>query len=170
MMKMILTLLMFNSNLFHLMKTPLSMGLILLTQTILISLFSGMLTINFWYSYTLFIIMLGGMLILFIYTSSLSPNQKFNFNKKFFLVNTLFMSLIILIVYKLKFNISMNNEIINSMNLEIEQNFLMKMSLNKLYNNPTKQIMILLINYLLVTLFIIVKIVNINMGPLRKNN
>lgn len=46
----------------------------------------------------------------------------------------------------------------------INENFL---NLNKLYNFPINFITILLINYLFLTLIVIVKITNINKGPLR---
>lgn len=41
------------------------------------------------------------------------------------------------------------------------------LSLNKLYNFPTNFITILLINYLLITLIVVVKITKIFKGPLR---
>nr|YP_009051013.1 NADH dehydrogenase subunit 6 [Allantus luctifer]AIG61941.1 NADH dehydrogenase subunit 6 [Allantus luctifer] len=165
----LLNFLFLNTNFFLLSKTPLSMGLIFLFPTLFISLFSGKKKFNFWDSYILFLMMLGGKLILFIYVSSLSPNQKFSLKKKkiFFIIIFFFM---IINFKKSNYFMMINLEMNNFSFIEIENNFSLKMSMNKLYNNPTNFIMIMLINYLLMVLFIVVKITNINMGPLRKKN
>nr|WPN89788.1 NADH dehydrogenase subunit 6 [Metallus sp.] len=168
--KLLILLLMTSSVLFFFMETPLSMGLILMIQTILTVLMTGMLSLNFWYAYILFLIMIGGMLILFIYVSSLSSNLKFTMinKKKILLMMIILFTLIFTIMLNTKFYLMFNNELINMTNLEMENNFILKMSMNKLYNKPTNWIMIMMINYLLLTLLIVVKIININMGPLRK--
>lgn len=54
-----------------------------------------------------------------------------------------------------------NNRIINF----IKDNDLI---LNKIYNKPRNIISLILINYLFLTLIIVVKITNINYGPLRQ--
>nr|AIW06338.1 NADH dehydrogenase subunit 6 [Teloganodidae sp. MT-2014] len=71
--------------LFFLMSHPLSMGLVLLLQTVTISILTGLMNFNSWFSYVLFLVFLGGMLILFIYMTSLAPNEKFYFSPYFFL-------------------------------------------------------------------------------------
>lgn len=62
-----------------------------------------------------------------------------------------------------------NNEIthIYSLNIFSEEN---SISLQKLYNYPINLITILLINYLLITLIVIVKITNLYYGTLRLIN
>ena len=50
------------------------MGLTLLIQTILVSIISGLITKTFWFSYILFLVFLGGILVLFIYVTSLASN------------------------------------------------------------------------------------------------
>nr|YP_010547163.1 NADH dehydrogenase subunit 6 [Orientabia sinica]UYK52050.1 NADH dehydrogenase subunit 6 [Orientabia sinica] len=165
MTKIILILMMMNSMMLMFCKTPLPMGLILLLQTTLISLNSGISSFTFFFSYILFMILLGGMLVLFIYISSLTPNMKFKFNKKIFIF--MFMMLIMMILMMFYFNINLNFNMMNY-NLMMEQNYLLKLSLKKMFNYPNNLIMLLMINYLLITLFIVVKIININKGPLRK--
>nr|QSF20061.1 NADH dehydrogenase subunit 6 [Moricella rufonota] len=167
---MLIYILLLNSLMFYFSKTPISMGLIIILQTILLSLISGLMSFNFWYIYMMFLIMIGSMLILFIYVSSLSSNQKFDFNKKNIFMMFCIISLMFM-MFKENFNLysTFNSESINLMKLSMEQNFELKLSMNKLYNLPTNKIMLLMMNYLLLTLFIIVEITNINMGPLRKN-
>nr|YP_010718966.1 NADH dehydrogenase subunit 6 [Nematus hequensis]WDQ45612.1 NADH dehydrogenase subunit 6 [Nematus hequensis] len=166
---MLIYILMMNSIMFYYSKTPISMGVYLIIQTMLMSLLSGLMSMSFWYMYIMFLIMIGGMLILFIYMSSLSSNQKFYFqkNKMMFYLFTFLMFFFFL--KNLNFYSSFNLDSVDIMNMSMEENFELKMSLNKLYNLPTNLIMLLVMNYLLLTLFIIVEVININMGPLRKN-
>nr|QTH79131.1 NADH dehydrogenase subunit 6 [Hemathlophorus sp.] len=168
MIKIFMMILFLNSMMFLMAETPILMGLILLIQTSMISMISGLMSLNFWYSYILFMIMLGGMLILFIYVSSLSSNQKFQFNKKLLIINLILFIMMMVMLYNSKNFSNLNNDMMKFMSTDLESNYSLKLSLNKLYNSPTNQLMILLINYLLLTLFIVVKITNINMGPLRK--
>nr|YP_010137197.1 NADH dehydrogenase subunit 6 [Apriona germarii]QWM97269.1 NADH dehydrogenase subunit 6 [Apriona germarii] len=144
---------------------PLSFGLILLLETILISMLSGLMNFNYWYSYILFLIMIGGMLILFIYMTSVASNEKFKFSNKIFMLSIfilLFFSLFILLdEYFL--NTFLLTDLFNQ-----NQNFNFKMSLNKFFIWPMNMIFFLMINYLLVTLIMVVKITNIQYGPLRQ--
>lgn len=149
---------------------PLAIGLILLIQTLLICLITGLLTKRFWFSYILFLIFLGGILVLFIYVTSLASNEIFSLsiNLLFYIISiTLIRSLIIFIIDKLSITaILINNEIseIYKLNRFINENTL---NLNKLYNFPTNLLTLLLINYLLISLIAIVKITNVFYGPLR---
>nr|YP_010946632.1 NADH dehydrogenase subunit 6 [Margattea nimbata]WGO57350.1 NADH dehydrogenase subunit 6 [Margattea nimbata] len=144
---------------------PMIMGMILLIQTILIMLLTGMMSQSFWFSYILFLIFIGGMLILFIYVTSLASNEMISLSKK---------TLIIMLMFTVILLISTN---FIQMNLNTQDNFLftnMNNSLNnqtmKLYNLPTQLITILLGSYLFLSLIAVVKIINIFKGPLRKMN
>nr|UFZ13356.1 NADH dehydrogenase subunit 6 [Archichauliodes neoguttiferus] len=154
---------------FIMMSHPLSMGFMLLIQTILISLISGLLMKSFWFSYILFLIMLGGMLVLFIYMTSLASNELFQFSNKIMFSNLIILAMSM--IYILYMYMPYNNNLSSDSTL---MNFLMlkenSLELNKLYNFPTMNSTIMLINYLFLTLIIIVKITNINYGPLRKMN
>nr|ANJ70542.1 NADH dehydrogenase subunit 6 [Liopterus haemorrhoidalis] len=157
---------------FMFLNHPMSMGLILMIQTILISMMMGMFSYSMWFSYILFLIMIGGMLILFIYMTSLASNEMFNFSK-----NILFMIMTMLLMYMLIFKISdymiMNALFKNSNMIEFFNNFMMYKNenlktLNMIYNKPNLMITMLLINYLFLTLVAVVKITNLNYGPLRQ--
>nr|AGO50137.1 NADH dehydrogenase subunit 6 [Kamimuria wangi] len=78
---MINSLLMFMSSLLALIFTrmnhPLAMGLMLLLQLFLVTLITGFMTQSFWFSYILFLVFLGGLLVLFIYVTSLASNEMF---------------------------------------------------------------------------------------------
>nr|YP_010029666.1 NADH dehydrogenase subunit 6 [Pimelocerus perforatus]QOU11172.1 NADH dehydrogenase subunit 6 [Pimelocerus perforatus] len=154
------------STIFMFMNHPLSLGCILLIQTILISLSSGMLYFNFWFSYILFLIMIGGMLVMFIYMTSIASNEKFKM-PKMMTIYCFFSFIILLIMITFSDNYYSNLISINSINLNQSLTF-MNNSLSKFFNYPNMQMMIILMIYLLVTLIAIVKIVGRNTGTLRQ--
>nr|YP_010528881.1 NADH dehydrogenase subunit 6 [Scopula subpunctaria]AVM80874.1 NADH dehydrogenase subunit 6 [Ectropis obliqua]UXW89753.1 NADH dehydrogenase subunit 6 [Scopula subpunctaria] len=153
---------------------PLSIGLLILMQTLLMCLISGMLIKTYWFSYILFLTFLGGLLVLFIYVSSIASNELFNisFNTKMlfmFSIMLLMMSQLYLYLFENLnwMNLSNNmNDTDNMMNLSFFNNE-NKINLNKLYNNHTYMIMMMLVIYLFISLVAIVKITNIFYGPLR---
>nr|YP_009158241.1 NADH dehydrogenase subunit 6 [Papilio demoleus]AKN78920.1 NADH dehydrogenase subunit 6 [Papilio demoleus] len=154
---------------------PLSMGLMILIQTLMICLLSGMMISSYWFSYILFLVFLGGLLVLFIYVSSVASNELFNMN--FFLKNIMFfmffssLMLSLYYIYNLNWlNFSFNYEMNNFMNSFIFFNNENKINLSKLYNNQTHLMMFMLIIYLFITLVAIVKITTIFFGPLRSIN
>nr|YP_009231565.1 NADH dehydrogenase subunit 6 [Dixella aestivalis]ALZ48586.1 NADH dehydrogenase subunit 6 [Dixella aestivalis] len=161
------------SFIFTQMKHPLAMGMMLLIQTLLICLITGMMSNTFWFSYVLFLTFLGGMLVLFIYVTSLASNEMFSLSMKitmmffFILMITAFMTLIMdkSLIYSYFNNNEMNS--ITQKTSFIQENSII---LNKLYNYPTNLINLLMMNYLFLTLIAVVKITNIFYGPLRQMN
>uniref|UniRef100_UPI00315CD7D7 NADH dehydrogenase subunit 6 n=1 Tax=Synanthedon bicingulata TaxID=3138307 RepID=UPI00315CD7D7 len=153
---------------------PLSMGMFILMQTITMCLITGMLIKTYWFSYILFLTFLGGLLVLFIYVSSIASNEMFKpslIMKTYFLI--IFLISIILsttLLNKLNWmNFSLNEEMNNFSLLNLFTNNENKINLFKLYNSQTFFIMLILIIYLLITLLAIVKITNIFYGPLRSS-
>nr|AVN67913.1 NADH dehydrogenase subunit 6 [Lobopterella dimidiatipes] len=159
---------MFTSTLLSFLFTqtnhPLTMGMILLMQTVIISLMTGLISQSFWFSYILFLIFLGGMLILFMYVTSLASNEMFFLSYKP-MVTSIILTIIMIILFKntpMMQNTEMNNFLSTN-------NFLMN-SITKLYNQPSGIITILMASYLFLTLIAVVKIINIFKGPLRQMN
>nr|YP_009732598.1 NADH dehydrogenase subunit 6 [Anarta trifolii]QHS71317.1 NADH dehydrogenase subunit 6 [Anarta trifolii] len=157
------------------LNNPLSMGLMILIQTLLTCLLSGMLIKTYWFSYILFLTFLGGLLVLFIYVSSIASNEMFksmiNLKKMFFI------SLITMLLIKFMFinniswmNLSMNSDMDNFSQMMLFMNNENKINLSKLYNNQTFLIMMMLVIYLFITLIAVVKITNIFYGPIRSSS
>nr|YP_009057625.1 NADH dehydrogenase subunit 6 [Apocheima cinerarius]AHG99147.1 NADH dehydrogenase subunit 6 [Apocheima cinerarius]ALO20605.1 NADH dehydrogenase subunit 6 [Apocheima cinerarius]ALP86152.1 NADH dehydrogenase subunit 6 [Apocheima cinerarius] len=155
---------------------PLSIGLMILFQTLLMCMLSGMLIKTYWFSYILFLTFLGGLLVLFIYVSSIASNEMFNlsFNIKMMMMMSLMLisiSQIYLFTFEnmnwmnLSNNINDNDNFMDMLFFNNEN----KINLNKLYNNHTYMIMMMLVIYLFISLVAIVKITNIFYGPLRSN-
>nr|QOV03289.1 NADH dehydrogenase subunit 6 [Suillia bicolor] len=161
------------SFIFMQMSHPLAMGLMLLIQTTLICLITGLMTKSFWFSYILFLIFLGGMLVLFIYVTSLASNEMFSLSLKmtaYAFILFSFLMIMYMIVDKNMITFFLPNlemESLNSMYTYFNENSLL---LNKLYNYPTNLITLLLMNYLLITLIAVVKITKLFYGPLRLMN
>nr|YP_010155468.1 NADH dehydrogenase subunit 6 [Haemagogus spegazzinii]QQX45048.1 NADH dehydrogenase subunit 6 [Haemagogus spegazzinii] len=169
-MMMIIMLMSFiTSFIFMQMKHPLAMGLMLLIQTFLISLLTGMYAKTFWFSYVLFLIFMGGMLVLFIYVTSLSSNEMFSMSFKLTFLSIIFLMISNFILFFIDKSIIENFINNNEMNSFLNNSLMMEniIELNKMYNFPTNLITLLLINYLFLTLLVVVKITKKNYGPLR---
>nr|YP_008080467.1 NADH dehydrogenase subunit 6 [Melanitis leda]AEH05136.1 NADH dehydrogenase subunit 6 [Melanitis leda] len=154
---------------------PISMGLLILMQTLLICILSGMLINSYWFSYILFLVFLGGLLVLFIYVSSIASNEimKIYFFNKIMLIFMIFSVLILssLLIDNLNWlNFSFNEDMINFFNMFMFSFNENNISLFKLYNKQTYFMMIMMIIYLFITLIAVVKITNIFFGPLRSFN
>nr|WCS91859.1 NADH dehydrogenase subunit 6 [Dyscolus oopteroides]WCS92041.1 NADH dehydrogenase subunit 6 [Dyscolus oopteroides] len=157
---------------FMFLNHPMSMGLILLIQTLLISLMSGMYSYSYWFSYILFLVMIGGMLVLFIYMTSLASNEMFNFSMKMSMFIMTMISIMMMSYFFIDY-MFMNPLFKNSNMMEMINDMLMLknenlISLNMIYNTPNNMITLMLVNYLFLTLIAVVKITDINYGPLRQ--
>nr|QGQ61703.1 NADH dehydrogenase subunit 6 [Pseudolebinthus sp. 1 RN-2019] len=160
------------NTLFLLMTHPLASTLLIILQTINICMMLGPLFYSFWFSYILFMIFLGGMLVLFIYITSLASNEMFHLPNKSMLITLMISIIMLIMLYSTKhnqFNYNMKNDQLNS-------SFIMIIStenptnLYQLYNIPNVNLTLLTIMYLLITLIILVKMTQIQEGPLRQMN
>nr|AML26745.1 NADH dehydrogenase subunit 6 [Histeridae sp. BMNH 1274745] len=139
------------------MKHPLSMSLILLIQTVLISIQTGIMSFNSWFSYIMFLIMVGGMLVLFIYMTSIASNEKFSYKINDLILPGFGLTLLLII--------SMSSEQMSTpTNMWTQANC----QLIKYLNFPSNSIILMMMIYLLIVLIAVVNISNINYGPLRQ--
>nr|QIV24741.1 NADH dehydrogenase subunit 6 [Eurynassa australis] len=151
---------------FMFLSHPLSFGLILLLQTILIALTTGLMNYNFWFSYILFLIMVGGMLILFIYMTSVASNEMFKFSPKVLFLSAMFFIMMAPLMFMDKTIVNMSNFLCELINQNLVQEN--TISLSKFMNMPMNSNLIMIIVYLLISLIMVVKITNIQHGPLRQ--
>nr|AHN85836.1 NADH dehydrogenase subunit 6 [Chilo auricilius] len=154
---------------------PLSMVLMILIQTLFTCLISGMIISTYWFSYILFITFLGGLLVMFIYISSIASNEMFKFS-----LNMIYFIIIFTMIIQFLINNNMNNlnwlnftnnnnDMTNFYNLFMFFNNENKINLSKLYDNQTYLMMMMMIIYLFITLIAIVKITDIFYGPIRSS-
>nr|YP_009050072.1 NADH dehydrogenase subunit 6 [Charybdis feriata]AGW99046.1 NADH dehydrogenase subunit 6 [Charybdis feriata] len=153
------------SFLFTRLTHPLSMGLTLLVQTILISLTTGLSTYSYWFSYILFMIFLGGMLVLFIYVTSLASNESFHFSYSILTISLGFLIFLmpLTLIWDSLLNGFMTQLPLSSLNMESSNVFI----ISWIYTTNLMNFTLFIILYLLLTLIVVVKITNLFKGPLR---
>nr|YP_010994967.1 NADH dehydrogenase subunit 6 [Cletus schmidti]WOZ13975.1 NADH dehydrogenase subunit 6 [Cletus schmidti] len=156
-MTMLMFLLMAMSSIFIWLSHPISMGITIIIQTMIISMITGLILGSFWFSYIILISMLSGMLVLFIYMASVASNEKFHMSMKMMIMVVMLMTCSL--IYYLYIND--NNNLIN--NLESTENLM----LNSLFNSKMKMMTIMAVLYLFFSMITVSLIVNISEGPLR---
>jgi NADH-ubiquinone oxidoreductase chain 6 len=115
------------------------------------------------FSYILFIITIGGILVLFIYITRPASNEIFSPSNKIFSIAIITIPLLTYIIPTVT-----NNKQINANNTIIENEILTTTTV--IYNQIMGTITTLLVLYILITLIVIVNIINVSKGPLRQIN
>nr|UPL65244.1 NADH dehydrogenase subunit 6 [Ectatops sp.] len=146
------------SYLFLWSNHPISLGLIIILQTLNISMMTGMMSSMFWFSYIIIIIMLSGMLVLFIYMASIASNKKF----KTSIMMTY--SVFITLMMGLSLQLSLQPNYMECNKLQSINNYEMMSLMNMMNNN---KIITLMVIYLFFSMATISFIVTISEGPLR---
>nr|YP_009470632.1 NADH dehydrogenase subunit 6 [Mycopsylla proxima]AVF97060.1 NADH dehydrogenase subunit 6 [Mycopsylla proxima] len=137
---------------------PILMGMMLLSLTFFFCISIRMMSSSSWISSTLFLIMIGGLMIIFLYTTSICSNQKFKtLNIK--------MPMIYFILCSPVLMFSKNSLI------KLEETTLMDTSLKeffKLFMPMNFYSTFFILIYLIFTLTIMINLLNFNSGPMRK--
>jgi len=115
---------------------------------------------RFWFSYILFLIIIGGILVLFIYITRLASNELFSPRNKILLA-----AIIILPILTYSIPTVTNNKEIRAHNAIIENE--VTTTTTVIYNQIIGVITTLLVLYMLLTLIVVVNIINVSKGPLR---
>lgn len=135
---------------------PFALIFLLIFETFLICIFIGVSLQTFWFSYILFLVFIGGTLILFSYVISLIKSSKIYIKKNVNLLIGLTGRIFFIIKFKnLDLNIRDRLENYNVLNWF------------KLFNFPLNIINLFLINFLFFILIITVKFTKNFFGPLR---
>jgi len=146
---------------------PLAIGLALLLQTILICCTTGLSNISFWFSYILFLTFLGGILVLFIYVTSLASNEIFK-PSIISLLAIMLVSLSRTVFLLLDPIVLSQNNLIKIRSFMLDFHYCKEIDLiNTIYNTTNINITIFMVFYLLLTLIVVVKITDSFFGPLR---
>nr|YP_010827544.1 NADH dehydrogenase subunit 6 [Sinocentrus brevicornis]WFD60963.1 NADH dehydrogenase subunit 6 [Sinocentrus brevicornis] len=140
------------------MKTPMSMGMMLLMQTLLSISLMNTMNISSWIPMITFLTMIGGLLIIFMYMSSITSNEKFKMNTKMLL------PLILMAITMEEMMNEFQNQEMQYMNMISDK----MMSMTKMYNK-SMMMTLMVILYMLLTMLIVNKIVKMFEGPLRSN-
>nr|YP_009513723.1 NADH dehydrogenase subunit 6 [Matuta planipes]AXG76236.1 NADH dehydrogenase subunit 6 [Matuta planipes]QIA95920.1 NADH dehydrogenase subunit 6 [Matuta planipes] len=157
------------SILFMQLLHPLSLALVLIIQTMIISMLTGFFMYSFWFSYVLFMIFLGGVLVLFIYVTSLASNEQFSYispMKFMFFISAILCSVVVSLLLDPMLLPSFSMIPVSTINMNMSLPFIVSW----IYNNTLMFFTLFVVLYLLLTLLVVVKITNLFKGPLRTMN
>nr|BBN79995.1 NADH dehydrogenase subunit 6 [Grandidierella rubroantennata] len=116
-----------------------------------------------WMAYILMMVFLSGMMVIFIYMTSLSSNEPFNFSPYMMIIMVFFNLLFPFFIFKKNFLLMENS------NLLLNTNFPFSLEMvYKTYSVTSWELTLCLIIYLFVTLIVSVKISSMKSGPLKK--
>nr|YP_009350751.1 NADH dehydrogenase subunit 6 [Ophiotermes mirandus]AQP27690.1 NADH dehydrogenase subunit 6 [Ophiotermes mirandus] len=162
-MKLLMSLSTLTGLMFTQMKHPLAMGLMLLMQTTMVCLISGTMYSSFWFSYILFMIMIGGMLVLFMYMTSLASNEMFSPSNKMMMISLLMLPAL---MYIMPTSTNSKETGVHETMMESE----VTTTTTVMYNQTMGIMTTLLVLYMLLTLIVVVNIINVSSGPLRHSS
>lgn len=146
------------------MKHPISIGSILIIQTILVSNKIFKESNMSWFAYILFITIIGGIIIIFIYMSRIASNEKFSVTIKQFILMTIIVTTTIIIIRES--SIEQFNKILEKKELIIQKEETIYNI--KFFNLNKINLTIITIIILLLTIIIVTNIASTFEGPLKK--
>nr|YP_011034008.1 NADH dehydrogenase subunit 6 [Slavum lentiscoides]WRI20261.1 NADH dehydrogenase subunit 6 [Slavum lentiscoides] len=159
-MKMILmTNLILSINLITL-KSPLKSNLNILIQSMTLMMMINLINKTSWISFMVFILYVGGLMIIFLYISSIAFNEINNKIKSNKMNMAMFLTISFLM---LKFNVSFENFNFNN-NYIFEDNFYMI----NMFIMPNNLMMYFILMILFLMLILIIWLLKINKGPIRQ--
>lgn len=149
---------------------PIFITLLLITYRILICLNISKWRKNFIYSIILFLIIISGLLIIFLYFSSLISNEQIIifYNLNLFYIFIINLILFYLIYFNKNFLINLYFSISKEINSFYNINYKPFINIINLYEYPFNNLTILCIIFLLISLFSIIKLCSTKSSPIRK--
>nr|AXI98594.1 NADH dehydrogenase subunit 6 [Pseudoniphargus grandis] len=148
---------------FLLGSSPLFMSAVIILQTIALAITISLFAVSSWFSYMLLMIYLSGMMIVFIYISSMASNELFRLN-----ISLPFILLLLLIIASALYfspHILAPSDSTNLLDLTLTQASVVKTT--KMYSKSLFMMTILLIIYLLLAMIMVVNASSFSEGPLR---
>lgn len=165
----IITILTAILNILH----PIYLIILLIFYSLITCFLMSMWRSNFIYSIIIFLIIISGILIIFLYFSSLISNEQNKISWRPYLLSNLILNFILLIfIYSKKYSyiypsLSTSLNISPLHNSNLTPQFL---NIIKIFIYPNNYITLISIFYLLTSLFIIIKICSLKSSSLRKIN
>ena len=132
------------------LTNPISIGLSILFLALVITVSTSSFSSS-WLAFLIFLIYISGILVLFAYFVSLTPNQQPNTNIIIYIISPLSSLLFIFILINCKHPI----------------NFVSNWDISEIYNTANRLILIIIALTLLLTIIIVVKLSTLTKGPLR---
>nr|YP_010626538.1 NADH dehydrogenase subunit 6 [Anurida maritima]WBK17673.1 NADH dehydrogenase subunit 6 [Anurida maritima] len=153
-------LMMLNAMFFYLMSSPILVLLSILLQTFMLSCLMKTLLHTSWFSMILFLVFVGGLMVMFMYVTSLASNN-LDTDKQMLTSTSTTLLIIITLTSTLLFWL-------NDKTILLAQTNLLP-SIFKIYSSSQAPLIITMMFYLLLVLLVTVSIVMLKSGPLRSN-
>nr|AXI98854.1 NADH dehydrogenase subunit 6 [Pseudoniphargus sp. 1-Azores] len=151
------------SVVFLLTISPLFLSLLIILQTITLAIIINMITMTSWFSFMLIMIYLSGMMVIFIYVSSMASNELFFPNN--YLLVPLFIAFAVAASLTSSHMLNNPSDYTNELNMTLTKITIFKTM--KMYSKPLFIMTILLIVYLLLAMIMVSKNSSFSYGPLR---
>nr|YP_009940102.1 NADH dehydrogenase subunit 6 [Hamamelistes spinosus]QNV49430.1 NADH dehydrogenase subunit 6 [Hamamelistes spinosus] len=162
MMKLIIMINLMLSISLTMMKSPLKSNLIILSQSIMLTLMVNLINKTSWISFMIFILYVGGLMIIFLYISSIAFNEM-NINNNNYKILIMKMILIFFLIYLIKNFMNLENQHYqNKFNFEDNYYFI---NMFMLPNNMLIYIIMLILFFMLI---LIIWLLKNNKGPIRQ--
>nr|QEP09180.1 NADH dehydrogenase subunit 6 [Aphaena discolor nigrotibiata] len=147
------------------LKHPMTMGSMMIIQTTLMCLNQSSIMKSPWYLYIMFLTMVGGLMIMFMYMSSIASNEKFKPSMKLLMIwmMTLMMTISIYKIDSTKETIFKMNEMKYMMTEMAEEK-----STSKFFSMFKMNITITMMMILIITMISVTNIASTFEGPLKK--
>nr|AXI98776.1 NADH dehydrogenase subunit 6 [Pseudoniphargus sp. 2-Canaries] len=153
------------SALFLMKSPPLFLSMMIISQTINLAIITALFTMSSWFSFMLLMIYLSGMMIIFIYVSSMASNELFYTNIK--MLPSMLLGLTIITSIYLSWHSFLPSDSMSMLDLNLLQVSVFKTM--KMYSKSLFMMTILLIIYLLMTMIVVVKNSSFSEGPMRSH-
>nr|QUO99345.1 NADH dehydrogenase subunit 6 [Melanaphis sacchari] len=161
--KFILLINLFMAIMLTMMKSPISSNLIILIQTMTLTMMINMIMKTSWISLMIFILYIGGLMIIFLYISSIAFNElNINKNYKKFFLKLIFT---LMLIFYIKLNLNLENFSFENKFIFEDNYYLMNMFM--LPNNLMIYFIMLILFFMLI---LIIWMLKINKGPIRQKN
>nr|YP_009829225.1 NADH dehydrogenase subunit 6 [Greenidea ficicola]QJC59743.1 NADH dehydrogenase subunit 6 [Greenidea ficicola]WCJ52972.1 NADH dehydrogenase subunit 6 [Greenidea ficicola] len=163
MIKMIILMNLTFSTILTTLKSPLSANLTILIQSISLTMLMNLINKTSWISFMLFILYIGGLMIIFLYISSIAFNE-LNMNKNY--KNIMIKLILIMFIF-----IKMKNFFILE-NFKLENKFIFEDNFYfiNMFLMPNNLMIYFMLMILLFMLILIIWLLKNNKGPIRQKN
>nr|YP_026050.1 NADH dehydrogenase subunit 6 [Xibalbanus tulumensis]AAS00891.1 NADH dehydrogenase subunit 6 [Xibalbanus tulumensis] len=143
---------------------PMLLAMLTVLQSLMISMFMSMINSISWFSFILFIVFTGGLMVLFIYMTSLAPNEMLPSPKTKTSIKIITMSVITVIIL----SPLLPKHMMSQMNMtDMEQLIDFSPAISYFFSMPTSLMVITLMTFLLITLAAVNSMMSKKPGPLR---
>nr|AOY39874.1 NADH dehydrogenase subunit 6 [Hypothenemus sp. BMNH 1039866] len=137
------------------LKHPLSLSVTLIVQALLAAITTGLFFNQLWYGFIMFLVMVGGVMILFVYMTSMASSEKFSSPSPLKFTSIMMTIILMTMLSTKKLNIKSN--------AELTKTFM------EYFNSEMMQMMIFLMIYLFIALIAVVKISDKREGTFRQS-